>query len=46
MVGDPEGLEVAGIVTLAMFLLLRAINDCKALRLSVASVRGRDVLAS
>lgn len=32
VVGDPEGLEVAGIVTLAM--LLQSINDCDALRVS------------
>lgn len=46
MVGDPESLEVAGIVTLAVYLLLQSINDREALRLSVGSVRGKDVLAS
>lgn len=39
MVGDPEGLEVADIVTLATFLFLQSVNDCEALRLSVVSVR-------
>lgn len=41
-----EGLEAAGTVTLAVFLFPQPVNDCEALRLSVASVRAKGILAS
>lgn len=44
--GRPWRLEGAGTVTLTVFLLLQSVNDREALRVSVGSVRGKDVLVS
>lgn len=44
--GRPRRLEGAGMVTLAVFLLLQSVNDHEALKVSVESVRGKDVFVS